>query len=830
MNRTHLIRRLVLIGLSCVMAVPLTSQAQIPAEYDLRDVGGVNYVTPVKSQSGGTCWTFGSMSAIEGNLMITGAWTAAGETGEPNLAEYHLDWWNGFNQHYNQDIYPMAGGLEVHQGGDYRVTTAYLARAEGAVRDEDGQSYSVPPLRASETYHYYYPRDVEWYVAGENLENIDVIKQVIMDHGVIATALCYDSQFITNYIHYQPPSSIIEPNHGVSIIGWDDGKSTQAPEGPGAWLVKNSWGTGWGYDGYFWISYYDKHCCQNPEMGAISFQNVEPFAYENTYYHDYHAWRDTLTTASEAFNAFTADGDELLQAVSFFTAVDNVDYVVSIYDDFVGGELQNLLATQSGSYERTGFHTVDLAAPVTLEADGDFYTYVSLSQGGHPYDRTSDVPVLLGANYRVIVESSASAGESYYRSGGDWLDLYDYDDGSWSQTGNFCMKALTIDAGLSVTPTGDLKSEGPTGGPFSPTSIEYEMEYRGDTSINYEVTVVDPSATWITLSGDTGGVLTPESAAAVTVAINSSADLLPDGAYLADISFRNLSNGLGDTMREVVLAVGTSEKQHEWTLDTDPGWSTDGQWAYGQPTGGGGQYGGPDPTAGHTGPNVCGYNLSGDYPNNLSQMHLTSGPIDCQDLYNVHLIFWRWLGVEQPDYDHASIGVSNNGVDWVTVWENAAEIADTEWTQMDVDISSIADDAETVYVRWTMGTTDGGWMYCGWNIDDIEIWAISTIGSGVEDDAGLIREARLDPVRPNPFNPTATISFALPESGEVEIAVYDLTGRLVTVLEHGRRDAGAHAIVWHGTDADGRRLSSGVYFVRLITGDTVAVRKMVMVK
>ncbi len=169
------------------------------------------------------------------------------------------------------------------------------------------------------------------------------------------------------------------------------------------------------------------------------------------------------------------------------------------------------------------------------------------------------------------------------------------------------------------------------------------------------------------------------------------------------------------------LVVTGASSFYSQDLSTNPGWSVQGQWAYGQPTGGGGEYGGPDPTSGHTGPNVYGYNLSGDYANNLPERHLTSAAIDCTNKQGVQLLFWRWLGVEQPAYDHAYVRVSNNGTDWVTVWANMEEITDSSWMLQSADISAVADNQPNVYLRWTMGPTDSGWRYCGWNIDDIEL-------------------------------------------------------------------------------------------------------------
>lgn len=83
---------------------------------------------------------------------------------------------------------------------------------------------------------------------------------------------------------------------------------------------------------------------------------------------------------------------------------------------------------------------------------------------------------------------------------------------------------------------------------------------------------------------------------------------------------------------------------------------------------------------------------------------------------------------------------------------------------------------------------------------------------------------------PNPFNPATSIRFSLAEEGPVRISVYDVSGRLVRVLEDGSMEAGEHSSVWDGRDDRGVPAASGIYFYRMSTEGYSAQRKMVLLK
>lgn len=196
-----------------------------------------------------------------------------------------------------------------------------------------------------------------------------------------------------------------------------------------------------------------------------------------------------------------------------------------------------------------------------------------------------------------------------------------------------------------------------------------------------------------------------------------------------------------DTDQITLSSITEKTVAFEDDFETDKGWViSGGAWGRGTPTGGGGAWGNPDPSSAYGGENIIGYNLNGDYTNSMPEYHITSPVFDCSDMTSVKLKFWRYLGVEQSIYDHAYIRVSPNGSSWFTVWSNSETITDNEWVVCEYDISNYAGQQSTVQIRFTMGTTDGGWVYCGWNIDDLEVYTVDcnaapdTDSDGVPDD------------------------------------------------------------------------------------------------
>ncbi|HET9940705.1 MAG TPA: FG-GAP-like repeat-containing protein [Candidatus Eisenbacteria bacterium] len=113
----------------------------------------------------------------------------------------------------------------------------------------------------------------------------------------------------------------------------------------------------------------------------------------------------------------------------------------------------------------------------------------------------------------------------------------------------------------------------------------------------------------------------------------------------------------------------------------------------------------------------------------------------------------------------------------------------------------------------------------------INLRGTGTVTAVEPSEAPAPRVVQLHQNYPNPFNPETTIRFTLPESRKIRLTVHDAQGRLVAVLANQQIAAGRHEVPWHGKNAEGHPVASGVYFYRLATDDgAVQSKRMVLVK
>jgi hypothetical protein len=112
------------------------------------------------------------------------------------------------------------------------------------------------------------------------------------------------------------------------------------------------------------------------------------------------------------------------------------------------------------------------------------------------------------------------------------------------------------------------------------------------------------------------------------------------------------------------------------------------------------------------------------------------------------------------------------------------------------------------------------------------VYSGTSPATGIEDPQGIVipESTELFQNYPNPFNPSTEIQFELPRKSDVAIDIFNVLGQKVRRLVNGPFSAGSHKIEWDGTDDNGEKVASGVYFYRLKAGEARIIKKMVLLK
>jgi C1A family cysteine protease len=400
-----------------------------PSSFDLRST---DKVTSVKDQgNAGDCWVFGTIGSLESNLL-----------------PYEYDDFSENNMKNILNNYSPTG-FDFTDGGTYDMALAYLAGWEGPVNE------SQDPYNDNSVYS---PNEVlspvkhvqDTLILPSRINSLDnnYIKWALMNYGAVATYMYINESFPYynggTYSYYYNGADGI--NHAVDIVGWNDNYDKNnfgiTPAGNGAFIVKNSWGSNWGDNGYFYISYYDTELGIGKATGGSNSPNFVFIDAENTsnynknYQYDPYGWVSSKGYSSNTgwfSNIFTSTGNDILSAASFYVCSPNSTYNLYMYLNPLKNNPMsgNLVANLTGTL-MSGYWTINLASPVNIVTGELFSVVVKLTTPGCNYP----IPI----EYAMTGYSSRATsqpGESYISSNGlSWTDAHKY-------LYNVCLKAFT---------------------------------------------------------------------------------------------------------------------------------------------------------------------------------------------------------------------------------------------------------------------------------------------------------------------------------------------------------------------------------------------------
>uniref|UniRef100_UPI004025DCB9 lectin like domain-containing protein n=1 Tax=Agathobacter sp. TaxID=2021311 RepID=UPI004025DCB9 len=324
-----------------VVAADTDTSALVPAYFDLREKGRVSQIR--NQGTYGTCWAFAATSALESSLLPE---------------EKYL---------FSVDNMSMSNSFNANQydGGEYTMGMAYLAAWQGPVLEKDdpyGDGVSDDTLKAVK-----HVQEMQ-IIDGKDYEGI---KEAVFKYGGVESSLystIRSSQ--DSSVYYNRENSAYcyigteKPNHDVVIIGWDDNYpssnfNTQL-EGDGAFICQNSWGSDFGEDGIFYVSYYDT----NIGTHNVVYTRVDDTDnYDNIYQSDLCGWVGKMGYDSEQIygaNVFKAKGNEKLSAAAFYATGANTEYELYVVHDFKNEKsFANREKLASGVVKKAGYYTVD---------------------------------------------------------------------------------------------------------------------------------------------------------------------------------------------------------------------------------------------------------------------------------------------------------------------------------------------------------------------------------------------------------------------------------------------------------------------------------------
>ena len=442
---------------SYIDGTEITKAAAYPSTYktanlpDVRDQG-----------SYGVCWAFSTISLIETNLIKKNL-----VSNDIDLSELHL-----VNYTYNCVIDPL-GGLEgdinkfdtshgsvMQYGGNVEMAANSLLDWEGAV-NEDVVPYTTEYVRQVENNQLddslAYGKDVahvqNFYRV--NTTSKEDVKKAVMDYGAVSISYWSDqsSDWSTQYYnsltaaYYCPEGHIT--NHAVNIVGWDDDYSSDnfatKPEGNGAWIVRNSWGSEYGKDGYFYLSYYDKsiYSVGYTLEAELSDNYNNNYQYDGAMLYGYMGY----TGSNKYSNIFEAKanlgGSENIKAVSFMTGSStNLNYTVSVYtnlSDDTNPESGTLAAQKSGVTTYDGMYTVVLDSSVNINEGKKFSVVVEVNSNSGKTAYLAYERSMQSGKAGYWCTASVKANQSFINSPyNGWNDF-----SNKSYGGNFIIKAFT---------------------------------------------------------------------------------------------------------------------------------------------------------------------------------------------------------------------------------------------------------------------------------------------------------------------------------------------------------------------------------------------------